>query len=63
MRTSFYEKILNSIEKTETINLEEKNDKSNLIIDITKTIRKRDSNVSVKWDLKKKKWKVKLETK
>lgn len=54
MKLSFYEKLINSLEKVETVTLEEKNDKADAIVAITRIIAKRDG--SVFWN--KTKWKV-----
>lgn len=54
MRLSFYEKLINSLEKVETVTLDEKHDKADAIVAITNIIGKRGG--SVVWD--KKKWKV-----
>jgi len=54
MKLSFYEKLINSIEKFEAITMDEKHDKADAIVAITKIILKRGG--SVVWN--KKKWKV-----
>jgi uncharacterized Ntn-hydrolase superfamily protein len=54
MRLKFYEKLINSLEKVETVTLDEKNDKSAAIIAVTKIIR--DRELRVNWI--KNKWKV-----
>jgi len=55
MRIKFYENLLNSIDKVETVTLEEKNDKSALIVSVIDMIRSK--GVSVTWN--KKKWVIK----
>jgi len=54
MRLSFLNKLINSIEKVEAITLDEKHDKAEAIISITKIIRARGFRVN--WI--KGKWKV-----
>ena len=54
MRTKFYEKLINSLEKVETVTLDEKNDKADVIVAVTAIIAKQGGSVT--WD--KKKWKV-----
>lgn len=56
MRNSFYEKLINSLDKIPTVTLDEKNDKADAIIAVTRIIRKRSKKASVKWNGKK--WKV-----
>lgn len=54
MRPKFYEKMLNSLEKVETITHQEKIDKADAIVAITQIVGKH--NCSVTWN--KNKWKV-----
>lgn len=54
MRLKFYEKLINSLEKVETVTLDEKHDKSDAIVAITGIIR--DRGLRVNWV--KGKWKV-----
>jgi hypothetical protein len=58
MRLSFYNKLINSLEKVEAVTLEEKNDKAAALVAICGIIRKRDpeNQISVTWN--KTKWKV-----
>ena len=55
MRLSFYEKLINSLEKVESITLDERQDKSDAIVAISQIIRKRGGTVT--WN--KTKWSVK----
>lgn len=54
MRNSFYEKLINSLEKVPTVTLDEKNDKADAIVAISQIIGKRGGAVT--WN--KTKWKV-----
>lgn len=54
MNLKFYEKLINSLEKVETVTLDEKHDKADAIVAITSIIAQRGGSVT--WD--KKKWKV-----
>lgn len=54
MRTSFYEKIINTLEKAKSTTREEKFDKSEMLVTISIIIGKRGGSVT--WDKKKKKW-------
>jgi len=53
-RISFYEKMINAVDKIPTVTQEEKIDKADTIVAISQVIRKRDCGV--KWNGKK--WKV-----
>jgi len=46
MRLKFYEKMINSLEKVETVTLVEKHDKSDAIVAITAIIRERGLRVN-----------------
>lgn len=54
MRLKFYEKLINSLEKVETVTLDEKHDKADAIVAVTQIIRER--GLRVNWV--KNKWKV-----
>lgn len=54
--TKFYQKLINAIDKIETVGLDEKNDKADLIIELSRKIGKR--GMSCVWN--KGKWNVKL---
>lgn len=54
MRNSFYEKLINSLDKIPSVTFDEKADKADAIVAVSQIIRKRGG--SVRWNGKK--WKV-----